>query len=97
MTNGVNVKLNILGRPGKGRVVHLNNSKEFKKYTVMVYRLVVSAEEHNVDTDKPCLSGKRLSRVQEVEMNSVKSRMEVCSQCIVIVTIIIIIIIIIII
>ncbi len=74
MTNGVNMKLNIPGRPGKGRVVHVNNCKEFKKDTVMVYRLVVSAEEHNVDTDKPRLLGKRLSRVQEAEMNSVKSR-----------------------
>ncbi len=36
MTNGVNVKLNIPGRPGKGRVVHVNNCKEFKKDTVMV-------------------------------------------------------------
>ncbi len=32
-------------------MVHVNNCKEFKKDTVMVYRLVVSAEEHNVDTD----------------------------------------------
>ncbi len=75
MTNGVNVKLSIPGRPGKGRAVHVNNCKEFKKYTMMVYKLVVSAEEHNVDTDKPPrLSRKRLSRVQEAEMNSVKSR-----------------------
>ncbi len=35
-----------------GELVHVNNCKEFKKDTVMVYRLVVSAEEHNVDTDK---------------------------------------------
>ncbi len=40
MTNGVNVKVNIPGRPGKGRVVYVNNCKEFNKDTVMVYRLV---------------------------------------------------------
>ncbi len=57
-----------------GELVHVNNCEEFKKDTVMVYRLVVSAEEHNVDTDKPRLSGKRLGRVQEAEINSVKSR-----------------------
>ncbi len=39
-----------------------------------IENLNVSAEEHNVDTDKPRLSGKRLSRVQEAEMNSIKSR-----------------------
>ncbi len=76
MTNGVNVKLNISSRPGNGRAVHVNNCKEFKKDTMMVYRLVVSAEEHNVDTGKPRLSGNRLSRVQEAELNSVKNRWE---------------------